>query len=204
MSYFSAGGPLMWFLLTCSIVSLTVIIERFYFWARLGAGPDRERAERILASAMAGTDAAARHASQNQGPISRMLEAGRNSQAETCALAMEISAACDIEKMRKGMKLLDTIITASPMIGILGTVTGIMSSFDALGASAGSNHQAVISGLAQALITTAYGLGISIAIIFPYNYFNSRIEEMAFLFEFYGDRLEKILSVDRTEGANEN
>ncbi len=81
---------------------------------------------------------------------------------------MEIIALESLARMRKGMNILDTIITAAPMLGIMGTVLGIITSFDMLGAAgAASEPRAVIGGIAQALITTASGLGIAVVTIFP-------------------------------------
>jgi len=74
--------------------------------------------------------------------------------------AMESAAAEEIRKLRRYMGVLDTMITVAPLLGIFGTVIGIIMSFEALG-SAGIEHpQAVTAGIAQALITTATGLGI--------------------------------------------
>ena len=104
--------------------------------------------------------------------------------------AMEAAAADEIKNMRRFMGVLDTMITVAPLLGIFGTVLGIISSFEVLG-SAGIEHpQEVTSGIAQALITTAAGLGIAILSVFPYNYFNSRVENAAVLIEKYATSLE--------------
>jgi len=68
---------------------------------------------------------------------------------------------------------LDTAITAAPLLGILGTVSGIISSFDALGMQGISDPTAVTKGIAEALITTAFGLVIALGTLFPYNIFQS-------------------------------
>ena len=73
--------------------------------------------------------------------------------------------------MRRFMGVLDTMITVAPLLGIFGTVLGIIASFEMLGSAGIDNPQAVTAGVAQALITTATGLGIAILSVFPYNYF---------------------------------
>ena len=104
--------------------------------------------------------------------------------------AMESAAAEEVKRMRRYMGILDTMITVAPLLGIFGTVIGIIISFEALG-SAGIEHpQAVTAGIAQALITTASGLGIAILSVFPYNYFNSRVENAALAIEKYATSLE--------------
>ncbi len=104
--------------------------------------------------------------------------------------AMEASAADEINRMQKFMGGLDTMITIAPLMGILGTVIGIISSFDMLGTSGIENPQAVTGGIAQALITTATGLSIAIITVFPYNYFNSRIKRAAGIMEKYATSFE--------------
>ena len=88
------------------------------------------------------------------------------------------------------MGVLDTMITVAPLLGIFGTVLGIISSFEVLGSTGIEHPQEVTSGIAQALITTAAGLGIAILSVFPYNYFNSRVENAAVLIEKYATSLE--------------
>jgi len=85
---------------------------------------------------------------------------------------------------------LDTMITIAPLLGIFGTVIGIILSFEMLGTAGIENPQAVTAGIAQALITTAAGLGIAILSVFPFNYFNSRIERAALDIEKYATSLE--------------
>jgi biopolymer transport protein ExbB len=103
---------------------------------------------------------------------------------------MESAAADEIYKMRRFMSALDTIITIAPLLGILGTVVGIIESFDMLGASGIEDPMAVTGGIAKALITTASGLTIAIVTVFPYNFFNARIERAAQIIEKYATSFE--------------
>jgi len=82
------------------------------------------------------------------------------------------------------------VVFVAPLLGIFGTVIGIIMSFELLGASGIEHPQAVTAGIAQALITTASGLGIAILSVFPYNYFNSRVENAALAIEKYATSLE--------------
>lgn len=78
----------------------------------------------------------------------------------------------------KGLVVVSTIITAEPMLGILGTVTGIMQTFGALnGAGGTANPLAATAGIGEALITTAAGLVASLVLLFPYNWLDSQVEE---------------------------
>ena len=106
------------------------------------------------------------------------------------AMAMESAAADELRRMRKYMGVLETIVTVAPLLGILGTVVGIIHSFDMLGAKGIGDPQAVTGGIAQALITTAAGLSISILTLLPCNYFNARAEASALAIEKYATSLE--------------
>jgi biopolymer transport protein ExbB/TolQ len=77
----------------------------------------------------------------------------------------------------KGMVLVSTIITAEPMLGILGTVTGIMQTFNALNADQAANPMAATAGIGEALITTAAGLIASLILLFPYNVIDEKLED---------------------------
>ncbi|WP_456473207.1 MotA/TolQ/ExbB proton channel family protein [Desulfolithobacter sp.] len=99
--------------------------------------------------------------------------------------------------MSRFMTLLDTMITVAPLLGIFGTVLGIISSFKMLGSAGIADPKLVTGGIAQALITTATGLAISIITVFPYNYFKSRIEHAIHIMEKYGTSLEVVYEKSR-------
>lgn len=197
--YFEAGGPLMWPLLACSIVALAVILERCWFWHRMRLKKDEAAAEALFDKV-----------SQNSnltpppptGALTAMLDAGLNAELGERGKAMEVVALEVLTRMRRGMAILDTIITAAPMLGIMGTVLGIITSFDMLGSAGVSEPKAVIAGIAQALITTATGLGIAVLTIFPYNYFNARIDSAQDLLEAYGTKLQLLLRKSSRKAAS--
>lgn len=182
----------MWPLLLCSVTSLTVILERLYFWTRLNLDKNKGAIESLLEACRTGgtSDALER---KNEGAVYSMLLSGIAHAEYSSTKAMEAVALEEIKAMRRGMPILDTVITIAPMLGILGTVTGIISSFEMLGQTGVDDPKSVVSGIAEALITTATGLGISLATIFPFNYFNSRIEDAQDVFDHYGTRLEIVL-----------
>jgi len=78
---------------------------------------------------------------------------------------------------RRGLVVVSTIITAEPMLGILGTVTGIMRTFRALGADTAASPMAATAGIGEALVTTAAGLVASLILLFPYNVLDERAED---------------------------
>lgn len=181
----------MYPLLACSIISLTVIIERFFFWIRVSVSHKQSLVDNILELCRAGDwESVKAKATGSKDHIIRILVTGILHRQFSMAKAMESAAAEEIKKMRRYMHVLDTMITVAPLLGIFGTVIGIIMSFEILG-SAGIEHpQAVTAGIAQALITTATGLGIAILTVFPYNYFNSKVEYAALAIEKYATSLE--------------
>ncbi|MFH2059312.1 MAG: MotA/TolQ/ExbB proton channel family protein, partial [Pseudomonadota bacterium] len=129
-------------------------------------------------------------ASGSQNYVIRMMISGILHREYSLIKAMESSAADEISRMQRFMGALDTMITVAPLMGILGTVLGIIDSFDMLGTLGVANPQAVTGGISQALITTATGLSIAIITVFPYNYFNSRIKRAAGIMEKYATSFE--------------
>ena len=188
---FDKGGPVMYPLLVCSIIALSVVIERTLFWFRLGLRSQPSLVDEVLELSRQGDWESIRNkTAYAKDYMIKILVSGILHREFSMIKAMEAAAADEIKHMRRFMGILDTMITVAPLLGIFGTVLGIISSFEALG-SAGIEHpQEVTVGIAQALITTAAGLGIAILSVFPYNYFNSRVENAAMQIEKYATSLE--------------
>ncbi|MCZ6471842.1 MAG: MotA/TolQ/ExbB proton channel family protein [SAR324 cluster bacterium] len=177
---FLKGGPVMWPLLACSVLSLTVILERILSgWLR-GRRSRPELIEKMLALTATGDLDSAANLGRNSGdPKAKVLAVGLNYGGQGSGEAMRLASQDDIEYMKRGLNVLDTIITLAPLLGILGTVLGIIESFDLLGASGIAEPQAVIGGIAQALITTAAGLTIAVLTLVPFNFFVARVQRHA-------------------------
>ena len=204
---FNNGGPIMYPLLLCSIISLTIIIERTFFWIGISMERNQELVDEVLRLTRKGAwDLVRQKASGSQNYVIRMIISGILHREYSLIKAMESSAADEINRMQRFMGVLDTMITVAPLLGILGTVIGIISSFDMLGTTGIENPQAVTGGIAQALITTATGLSISIITVFPYNYFNSRIKRAAGIMEKYATSFEIVyeqILLDKTNISEE-
>jgi biopolymer transport protein ExbB len=188
---FLSGGPVMVPLLFCSLVSLTVIFERGIFWTIVGMRANQRLVNEVMELCQAGDwEGVRKIASGSKSYVIRILISGILHREYSMVKAMESAAADEITRMRRYMGVLDTIITVAPLLGIFGTVLGIISSFDMLGGGGIDHPEAVTKGIAQALITTASGLGIAILTVFPFNYFNARIERAARFIEKYATSLE--------------
>ncbi|MFC1499050.1 MotA/TolQ/ExbB proton channel family protein [Verrucomicrobiota bacterium] len=177
---FVKGGPIMWPLLICSLASLTVAVERLIFWWRQEHDKDDNLTERIFSLTEKGDYEAAVAAGKDKtDAFSLTLVSGLTNRHHGLSESMQVEAGNQVERMKQGLSVLDTIITMAPLLGILGTVIGIIESFDLLGAAGIEDPKAVTGGIAQALITTAAGLAIALITLIPFNYLVVRVQKEA-------------------------
>ncbi|MGQ4646108.1 MotA/TolQ/ExbB proton channel family protein [Lyngbya aestuarii] len=162
------GGPVMWPLLGLSVFTISCALERAWFWFQLLRQEDRIVHD-VLEAARYDLTAATSVAQQAQAlPIGRFLLAPlrlRNPTPETFRLAMEAAGDKEFIQMRKGDKLLETIIAVAPLLGLLGTVTGLIGTFSNLnigGGGSAADASKAASGIGEALLTTAAGMIVAI------------------------------------------
>lgn len=177
---FLKGGPVMYPLLLCSLVIFTITIERIRFF--LGHHGDIDDIRRVVLRLMdkeAPLDAI-QYLQKINHPVARMLQAGMISFGKDDQILernLREAGEIEIKKMEKGLGLMDLIVTASPLLGLLGTVVGIIKSFQVLSIGQGLPSATALSrGLAEALITTAAGLMIAIPTIFIIHWINGFVE----------------------------
>lgn len=191
MAFFYKGGPVMYPLLACSFIVVTVIVERAIFWMRTEVRRNRPLVDEVLELCRQGDWEAVRQKTVGcRDYVVRILVSGILHREFSMLKAMEAAAADEVQGMRRYMGALDTMITVAPLLGIFGTVTGIITSFEMLGTAGIAQPEAVTAGVAEALITTASGLAIAILSVFPYNYFNGRVERATLEIEKYATSLE--------------
>lgn len=184
------GGWMMIPIVCCSLVSITIIIERLFFFKSIGV---KHRAEEVLALVRHGhPDEALAISEEASLPLMRVLSAGLTHPQEPSG-AMEAAGVTEVSLMRRGLPALDTIITLSPLLGLLGTIIGMINSFNIMAASGLGQPHAVTGGVAEALVCTASGIAVAVITLIPYNYFLSKIERMAEGIEAYATRLELAL-----------
>ncbi len=178
---FVRGGPVMVPLLLLSLVSLALIIERVVFWRRTHNRRAMARWTAIATAVRAGdVDAAIGKAKGERGPYGWFAHEALRRMKEDAVFA-DASARELIEQVRTPLErfstTLSTIITAAPMLGILGTVAGIIQSFGLLGGSRlASDPTLIAGGIAQALYTTAFGLIVALVTLFPYMAFRAQAD----------------------------
>lgn len=168
--WFEVGGWVMVPLALVSVVGLAIVFERVLFWVRLTGPAVRGRTSSFSAKLRQGDFAGVVKATaERRDPYSRLA---RELSQDAAGPIGEAQAREAIEAQRYAVErfqsALSIIITAAPMLGILGTVTGIITSFAAIGEAGDGDPRLVAGGIAQALYTTAFGLAIAVAALFPY------------------------------------
>lgn len=190
------GGPVMVPLIGCSIISLAVMLER-YLSLRHAAGDPQTLMKRLENCLALGKFTEAAKMCDSEGtPLGEMLSAGLRCpdprHADKC---MEEHALKALPSLRKRLNILDTIITIAPLLGLLGTVTGMIRSFAVMSTKTGLNTPTVITGgVAEALIATATGLAIAIVTLVGYNFLIEKARGVESDLEVYGTHLSNILS----------
>ena len=170
------GGIVMWPLLAVSMVALAVSIERTWFWIHLHSARQTVRYRKLLKALRNGDRTRVEESIEDPGGVYDILVRRLLADGPDDAVAVE-----EIETLRAETErfsgILSTVITASPMLGILCTVTGIIQSFELLGGTRTLvDPRDVSAGIAEALITTAAGLVIALAALFPYMAFRAQSE----------------------------
>jgi biopolymer transport protein ExbB len=193
------GGWMMLPLALCSIVAVTIIIDRLFFFKGLRAG---NRAEEVIGLVRKGSlDEALRIAGGQEGehvPVMKVLSAGLAHAFDPTG-AMESAATAEVSAMKRGLVALDTIITLSPLLGLLGTIIGMISAFNIMATAGLGQPHAVTGGVAEALVCTAAGISVAVVSLVPYNYFLSRVEGETDVIENYATRLELAISASARE-----
>ncbi len=190
---FKKGGPIMWPLLVVSILAMGAAIERILFLANEQRKRDAKSLGRFLGAAQDGdVDKAIRIGNESQFFVVRTLAYALEHRERSLASALLYANAQQVKRFSRGIGILDTSITIAPLLGLLGTVTGMMHSFSLIGGEL-SAPGAITGGIAEALIATAFGLGIAIISLLPYNYLNNKVEQARHELEMAGHQLELML-----------
>ena len=186
------GGWVMVPLIICSLVSLTIIGERLWFFKKIAAA---DRAEQIVSSVKKGqVEEAIRLSKTGAAPLLKVLHAGIENISNPVK-AMEAAAIAEIAVIKRGLPVLDTIITLSPLLGLLGTIIGMITSFQVMAVGSVGEPHAITGGVAEALIATAAGIIVAVGSLIPYNYFLARVEQETEVIEYYATRLEVVLGI---------
>jgi biopolymer transport protein ExbB len=169
-------------ILICSILGVAVIIERAYTVSKAGTDAKKLVAGVLQALRKDGTDGAREILEKTKGPVAAVLHAGLL-RAEMGVDAVERSivtaAAIETSFLERGLIWLASVANIAPLIGFLGTVSGMIHAFEAIAAADQVSAKLVASGISEALITTASGLIVAIPVQAAYNYFVQRVDRFS-------------------------
>lgn len=193
---FAAGGVVMWPLLAFSVLGVALIIERIRFWVRINQRQSRVVRDVLnlyrLDNVVGAMDKLQKNADL---PLARIFLAAlelEEPNPEEFRLALESESQAEIPVLKRFQNIFETIISLAPLLGLLGTVLGLIASFASLnlGDVGGSKTASVTSGISEALVSTASGLIVAIFILMFANTFRGLYQRQIALIQEYGGQLE--------------
>ena len=194
---FLSGGPVMWPLLLISILAGAVVLERLSFMINERRNRDRGAVSALLDHVSHGDIVTAIESAKHSNDfVARVLVYALRHRARSFSNDVLMAANRELKRYSKGVSLLDTIITLAPLLGLLGTVTGMIMAFGVMGADGIESPTAITGGISEALIATAFGLVIACISVVPFNYLNKRLDEARQEIEEFATHLELLLEKD--------
>ena len=175
-----AGGPFMWPIVLCSVAAVAIILERLWtLQEKRVLPPDLIKRVTALVEGNQVNDKVIAALEQNS-PLGRVLAAGlanRHRPREILMERLQDAGRHVVHDLERFLNTLGTIASISPLLGLLGTVTGIIKSFNALQAGAAGDPRMLSGGIAEALIATAAGLCVAIPALICYRFLRGRVED---------------------------
>jgi biopolymer transport protein ExbB len=199
------GGFFMHFLLACSLIALVFIIERGWTLSRARINTKALMMKVVRALREEGVEAALQVCQRTRGPIAAILHAGllRASRGPSAVeKAIETSGAIEMSFLERGLVALATIANVAPLLGFLGTVSGMISAFAAIAAAEQVSAKLVAKGIQEALITTATGLIIAVPVTIAHSFFVSQIDRFIIeMEEASAELVDELLELEHQKGA---
>lgn len=194
---FSEGGVIMWPLLICSVVAIALIAERVVFWYKVHTRQQRLLREIIRLYRHEPDLVPARLRQYRDVPLARIFLAAvelDDPTPEEFRLALESEAQAEIPVLKRFGTIFETIVGLAPLLGLLGTILGLITSFASLkiGEVGGAQTTNVTGGISEALIATASGLVVAIFTLVFANTFRGFYTRQTALIQEYGGQLELV------------
>jgi biopolymer transport protein ExbB len=192
LDFFQKGGVMMYPLIVSSVLMIALILERFITLRK--EAPDAENAfEDVRENYQPGGDVAkAIEVVSKQGIPGRVFARGllnSNRDADSIEMAMELEATGETPALEANLAIIKTIVNIAPLLGLLGTIAGMISSFRAASQVGLSNPTQILGGISEALISTATGIGLAVVGFIFHNYFSNRVRRTIEDIEYFGAEL---------------
>jgi biopolymer transport protein ExbB len=192
--FLKGGGVMMYPLIGCSVLLIALVIERAVTLRKMNGDGDEvlEEVRRV-----APNFASVSESTKNNGAIGRVLARGIKNAgrpADAIEMAIEQEAAGEMPALDANLPIIKTIVNIAPLLGLLGTIAGMITSFRAASQTGLSNPTQVLGGISEALISTATGITIAIIGFISYNYFANQSKKIVEDMEFYGAELVNVLT----------
>jgi biopolymer transport protein ExbB len=189
------GGFMMYPLLISALIALTVIFERLYILKKVYNTQSQLISDVFKLIQGSKMDQAGELCQKSRTPVTAVISAGIehfDNSVEEMELSMKNQAEAWIPLLEKRIDVIDTVITAAPLMGLLGTITGMMGSFQVLSEKGVNEPNAITGGVAEALIATATGLVIALFCLVAYNYLSNQVKLFIYEVESVASRLIEI------------
>src|SRR5579871_5027761 len=198
VSFIKNGGFMMYPLIACSIALIAIAIERFVTMRRVAVDGDA-LLEEVKSAYNGGADTAKAIAAcqRTGGPLGRMFARGlKNAHrpADAIEMAMEQEASNEQPLLEANLPVLKTIVNISPLLGLLGTIAGMIASFRVASQAGLSNPTQILGGISEALISTATGISLAVLGFLFYNYYANLTKKIIEDMEYYGSELVNFLT----------
>jgi biopolymer transport protein ExbB len=197
------GGPLMWIILLCSVVALGVFLERLLFFHKASIRVGELLGGLSLLIRNGRLDEALAESSASPGPVARVLQAGLLHPKEERAVLQSVvrdAALLEIPKLERNLPILATLAYVTPLVGLLGTLLGLLDAFLVLSAHGGYATAAELSlGVYQSLLDAASGLGVAIPSLLGHSYLVSRVNDIIHDMERAGIEIVNLLAEHRND-----
>lgn len=201
--FVKAGGWLMLPILLCSVVAMAIIVERFWSLQRSRISPENLVAQ-VWQWAKAGVlDARHIQALRVGSPLGRVLAAGLvnlHHDREVMKEGIEEVGRHVVHDLERYLNTLGTIASISPLLGLLGTVIGMIKVFGAITTQGVGDPSVLAGGIAEALITTAAGLSVAIPTLMFYRYFRGKVNLLVVTMEQEALKMVEVLHGEREHG----
>lgn len=197
------GGKIMWPILACSVAALAITIERLFVLRRATINTREFMDTMRTVLRQNRIQEAVEICTETDAPVARILKSGvlkHDRSKEDIREAIEDAGHLEVPRLERNLSSLATIAHISPLLGLLGTVTGMITAFAQIHNKQGLvNPSDLADGISSALVTTAAGLTVAIPTLVIYNYFVTRVDNMVLEMEISSSELVELLTKDRGE-----